>query len=187
MRFDAEKVYLRPMTRRDVKKVFAAIEISRDEIRQWLPWVHWTRTEADTLIKIRKAQSGMRMKSSLDMGIFDAKTGDFLGNAGLHYISMMHGNANLGYWVRSDRHREGIASAAAATLLRYAFDVLGLHKVNARANPDNEPSMAMLRKLGFKKEAVLRDDLRIGNKWCDFAWHGMLVSEYRDQIATLSE
>jgi RimJ/RimL family protein N-acetyltransferase len=179
MRIDTGNVYLRPLAKRDVKQICDAVEFSRSELLPWMSWAHSKATEADTVKYIRRMQIARHTLSAYDFGIFDGKTDQYLGGCGLLGVSAQHGFAELGYWVRTDRHREGIGFAASTVLLKYGFEELFLHKVKARANLHNEASLALLIKLGFVKEGVLRDDWRVGGKWFDHVHYGMLVSEHK--------
>jgi RimJ/RimL family protein N-acetyltransferase len=77
-------------------------------------------------------------------------------------------NAEIGYVVHPDHVGRGIATEAAAPMLRFAFDPvhgLGLHRVTARIDQRNPASAAVLRKLGMRQEAVL-----VENEWFKGEW-----------------
>lgn len=55
------------------------------------------------------------------------------------------------YW------RRGLLSEALPSMIDYGFSTMGLHRIHADVEPENEPSCALLRKFGFKLEGTLRD------------------------------
>ncbi len=59
--------------------------------------------------------------------------------------------AELGYWVGRRFWGQGIGSAAAGLLARWALDSLGIDAVRASALRDNARSCALLRRLGFRE------------------------------------
>lgn len=73
----------------------------------------------------------------------------------------------MGYWVRADRLRRGHASAAVRLAISHAFDVLGLHRVQAEALPENVASQAILDHTGFTRIGLAPDYLRINGRWRD--------------------
>jgi RimJ/RimL family protein N-acetyltransferase len=77
-------------------------------------------------------------------------------------------NAEIGYVINPRHHGQGIATEAAAALLRLAFDPqhgLGIHRVIARIDQRNPASAAVLRKVGMRQEAVL-----VENEWFKGEW-----------------
>ncbi len=56
---------------------------------------------------------------------------------------------------------------AADLAVRYAFDTLGLHRVEANIQPGNAPSIALVRRLGFAREGFSPRYLRISGEWRD--------------------
>lgn len=76
-------------------------------------------------------------------------------------------NAEVGVYVAPRHMGRGYALEALAMLLRYAFLELNLHKVYARIFDFNKPSIKLFEKLGFRKEAVLKDELFTGGKYQD--------------------
>lgn len=78
--------------------------------------------------------------------------------------------AELGYMIIPEEQGNGYATEATGRCVTYGFDELGLHKLWARVQGDNDGSKRVLTKLGFQPEGVLRD-------W-HYA-HGDYVDEYR--------
>ena len=73
--------------------------------------------------------------------------------------------ASIGYIIDPTRHRQGIATEAVSALLEHCFGDLRLHRLQAFINPDNTASRALIEKLGFRQEGLLRDNLRVNDLW----------------------
>lgn len=69
-----------------------------------------------------------------------------------------HQTCTIGFAVAEGYRRQGIAREAAAHLLRFLFGKCGMHCVQAFAHPDNGPSQALLRSLGFVEVPERRDE-----------------------------
>jgi ribosomal-protein-alanine N-acetyltransferase len=76
-------------------------------------------------------------------------------------------SAVLGYWVARDRQGRGLATLAAGEVVRFAFDELGLHRVEAGTLVDNVASQRVLEKNGFTRIGLARRYLLIGGEWRD--------------------
>jgi len=85
----------------------------------------------------------------------------------------------MGYWVRSDETGSGFATEAAIAILQVAFDELDMHRVALRIAIGNSASETIATRLGFVKEGLLRDELRVHGKWMDHSIWGILEPEYR--------
>ncbi|MSQ30630.1 MAG: N-acetyltransferase [Dehalococcoidia bacterium] len=68
-------------------------------------------------------------------------------------------SANVGYEVARTHWGQGIATEATEAVVRYGFEVLGLAKIHARADPRNAASMRVLEKIGMSREGLLRSHL----------------------------
>lgn len=178
-RIPAGDFYLRIPTLRDAEVIHRTTRISFDDLRPWMFWAKRNAPISDVQQFIRKSHIGRRKGTDFVFAIFDAATDEHLGMTGLHQIDPLHGFGELGYWVRTDRHRRGIAFAASVALLRFAFETKKLHKVKVRANVENKRSLKLIRKLGFVKEGISRDDLKVDGQWGDHIYFSMLEDEYR--------
>ncbi len=64
--------------------------------------------------------------------------------------------AEIGYWVAREARRQGFALAAARLVVRWAFEQIGLERLEILVYPGNAASQALAEKLGFRREGVLR-------------------------------
>jgi len=75
--------------------------------------------------------------------------------------------ATLGYWIGTTFARQGHAKDAVAAVLRFSFDDLHLHRVEAACIPGNEPSHKLLERSGFGKIGLAKEYLKINDIWQD--------------------
>jgi len=76
-------------------------------------------------------------------------------------------SAYLGYYGMAWCAGRGLMTEAVGLAVRYAFDTLGLHRVEANIQPGNAPSIALVRRLGFTKEGFSPRYLHIDGGWRD--------------------
>lgn len=93
--------------------------------------------------------------------------GMLLGGAELQMASVEHRRADIGYVLSRDAWGNGYATEAAAALLRFGFDRLGLHKLSATCDPENAGSARVLEKIGMHREGLLRAHFLIRGEWRD--------------------
>ena len=68
-------------------------------------------------------------------------------------------------------------SEAVRGALRFAFQELALHRVEAACLPNNEPSRRLLERVGFRHEGLARSYLRINGAWADHLLYAVLASD----------
>ena len=85
--------------------------------------------------------------------------------------------AKLGYAIGADHWGRGYATDAARALLRFAFDSLGRHRVTAAIGPENEASIAVVKRIGFTYEGQLRDHVFTNGAWRDSRLYSLLEEE----------
>lgn len=118
--------------------------------------------------------------------VADAPTGALLGAIGLH-CDMEHNRAELGYWLGHPYWRNGLATEAAAEMLRYAFEMLGLRRVLARHFATNPASGRVMRKIGMTQEGVMRQHFVKWGQPVDVVFYGILADEWRARQAAALE
>ena len=76
-------------------------------------------------------------------------------------------DASIGYWISQSHAGFGLMPEACALVVDHCFGTLGLHRLEINIRPENAPSLAVVRKLGFRDEGVRRAYLHINGAWRD--------------------
>jgi RimJ/RimL family protein N-acetyltransferase len=150
MEVRGEKVVLRGWRIDDVPAVAAACQDG--EIERWLPLVPQPYTEDDARFYVEdciRAEDDRR-----PFAITDASTGDVIGSIDMHINRLQTGH--IGYWVAAHARGRGVASDALRALSRWAFESLGLGRVELVTDPENVASQRVAERAGFQREGILR-------------------------------
>ena len=83
----------------------------------------------------------------------------------------------VGYWVASQLHGKGVATAAVALIVAHGFGPVGLHRIEATIAPENLASRGVVAHLGFRQEGHLVRYLDISGAWRDHLLFGMTIEE----------
>jgi ribosomal-protein-alanine N-acetyltransferase len=100
-----------------------------------------------------------------------------IGTCTLASISRAHQRAELGYAIVRSHWRQGYASEVATAMVRFAFNTLDLHRLEADVDPRNIPSTHVLERLGFRKEGYLRERYHMNGEIQDAVLFGLLRHE----------
>ena len=84
-------------------------------------------------------------------------------------------SAYLGYYGMLSFARTGLMTETLRATVNYAFNDLGLHRLEANIQPDNLASIALVRRVGFKQEGFSPRYLRINGEWRDHERWAMLA------------
>jgi RimJ/RimL family protein N-acetyltransferase len=109
--------------------------------------------------------------------IIERDSGQILGAGGLNHINRYYRLANLGYWIRSDRTKEGIATEATRMIARFGFEQLGLLRIEIITGVENWASRRVAVKAGATFEAILRKRMRKGEINRDATMHSLLPED----------
>lgn len=88
--------------------------------------------------------------------------------------------AKIGLWIHTDYHGNGYGTEASRLVTEYGFSQARYHKVYARAYESNKASQRVWEKLGFEKEAELREQCYRNGKYEDVYVYGVLEHEWKE-------
>ncbi|ANY17216.1 GNAT family N-acetyltransferase [Bordetella pseudohinzii] len=161
-----EGLVLRSFRDRDAEDFARAARESVETVGRWMPWCTAAFSEGDARSWFRQCRASQRAGTGYELGVFSAQSGELLGGAALNAIQRHNLFCNLGYWVRQSAQGQGVASRALRALLPFAFDVLGLQRVEIVVAVGNMPSEAVARKAGALFEGRARNRLQLhGQAW----------------------
>lgn len=170
-RLESERLVLRQPDPSEAASVLAYYEANREHHRSWDPprpppfyrLDHW---EARLAHNRREFFQDRSLRTFLYER--EAPRGPVLGAVNLSsFVRGPFQSCCLGYSLDRGVVGRGYMSEAIQLLTGYAFETLGLHRVEANYVPTNERSGATLRRCGFQVQGYARDYLYIDGAWRD--------------------
>ena len=177
-----ERLLLRPLTAGDADALLAYRV--RPDVSRYVPFEAMSRDDILELIAGRWARTELTDEGqSLTLGAEVAETGlaetgELTGDVVLFWHSREHAGGELGYVFNPALGGRGYATEAANAMLRLGFEGLGLHRIVARIEERNEPSVKLARRLGMRQEARLVDNEIFKGEWSTEVDFAMLASEW---------
>jgi RimJ/RimL family protein N-acetyltransferase len=136
-----------------------AVDSSLEHLRPWMPWAHEAPLPLREVFElVRRFRGQFDLGHDFVYGIFSRDESEAVGGTGLH-PRRGDGILEIGYWIRASRTGEGLCTEATAALTRVGFEHCEMARIEIRADPANEASLAIPRKLGFVEEGTLRGTL----------------------------
>jgi ribosomal-protein-serine acetyltransferase len=180
------KLYIRPYEAEDIPALYeAARESAGESFTWWMSWCHADYTLEESSQFVHSRDEARRNEEEYDFAIFDVETDNFLGGVGLNQFNRQHGFANLGYWVRASSMGQGIAPAAVLLCARFAFQEVGLNRVEILIATENTRSRRVAEKAGAKREGVLRRRLIIGGRIHDAVMYSIVAADLDKSLKTV--
>ena len=169
-----EQVTLRPITEKDAKAVFDGLS---DEEAMRLTGTQETFTLAQVRAFCARVMSA---DDRLDYAITLPDDPRYRGEVVLNEIDWTNKSANFRIAISGAENREkGYGTEAAQLILRHAFDVLKLHRIELSVFDFNGRAQHVYRKLGFVQEGVSRDALLWEGRYYSSIQMSLLEPDYR--------
>lgn len=171
-----ERLFLRPIEKEDLPR--CQRWINDPAIRQYgFPPVFLDAIAED---RWHEAQDRRSFPSDMVFAITLKEKNRHIGNIGLHNINWIRRSAVTGTIIGEGRDRDrGFGHEAKSLLLAFAFNELGLHRIESHVRITNERSLAYLDRCGYKREGVMRDAHFFDGQWVDVILLSILEHEWR--------
>jgi RimJ/RimL family protein N-acetyltransferase len=147
-------VKLTPMLQNDYKNL---LPFALHEPELW-KYSLLSAAGSDGLIKyIEKALAARLTRTEYPFVVFDKRTQEYAGTTRFYDIQPANNMLQLGYtWYGSKFQGTGLNKNCKLLLLTFAFEELGMERVEFRADNRNEKSIAAMKSIGCAAEGVLR-------------------------------
>lgn len=171
------RVFLRPPVRADRDEFISLMRASRSFHRPWATAPSDDDRFATYLVDSRRPDfEAMLLCRYSDLAI--------LGFFNLSQISRGSlQSAYLGYAVGKPYAGQGYMREGIRLVLRHAFVILRLHRVEANIQPGNKASIALAQGAGFRREGFSPRYLKIGGRWRDHERWAILAEEWNNRVA----
>ena len=173
-------VWLRPLTMSDYASWAELRARSREHLTPWEPvWQRDELTRSAFRRRVRHYQREAREDLGYAFLIFKERGDELVG--GLTLSNVRRGvtqAAVLGYWLGLPYVKQGYMLGAVGAAAGFAFQDLGLHRLEAATMPNNVASIRVLERNGFRREGLARRLLKINGKWEDHALYALLLEDF---------
>lgn len=171
---ETERLVIKPLAIDDADSL---LEIFSDlEVMRYWNTAPWT-TIQDSLDFINESNDSMQRQESLILGVYLKSTGDLVGKCMLFSYDRGSKRAEIGFGLGRSCWGKGYINEAGEALIQYGFSSLGLRRIEAEIDPDNQSSANALEKLGFSREGLLRQRWEVNGIVSDSAMYGRLISD----------
>jgi [ribosomal protein S5]-alanine N-acetyltransferase len=168
------RVRLRPLRADDADALFAL----QSDPRVMRYWSHPPWTERAQAVE-RIAQLERDRATSEFHSWAATLDGDdtLVGTGALFAINRTHARAEVGYSLAATHWGNGYALEMVRLIVAFAFDTLGLERLEADIDPRNAASCRLVERAGFVREGLLRARWRVAGEITDSAMYGLLRSD----------
>lgn len=169
------RLRLRQFRAEDAEAMHACLG-SPEAMRFWNHPAHTKRSETERAVRnfIDCTPSYYRF-----WAVADARTDRCLGLVNYHDGHIRSRRVAIGYLIDPAHQRRGIATEAVGAMIEFCFGELRLHRLQAFIDPGNLASRALVERLGFVHEGLLRDNLRVGDTWRHDMLYALLDTDRR--------
>jgi len=171
------RLLLRPFTLADLDALYDYHRLP--EVARYLETEPRSRVQVQSLLigKISArvlTTDGQRLCLAAEL----ADTRELVGDCTLFWRSWEHQRGEIGYIFNPACHGRGLATEAAAALLRLGFEGLDLHRIVARCDARNVASARVMERVGMRREAHLVHNEFLKGEWTDELIYAILRTEW---------
>ncbi len=148
------------------------------EVARYQSWEGTSEREARTFLQEQKQLQPGVPGQWFQIAIELKETGMLVGDCALKIEEHDERQAEIGYTLSRSYQGRGIASEAVSCLLDYVFVTLRLHRVIAIVDCENLASIALLERLGLRREGHFQQNVWFKGKWGDEYLYAMLQEEW---------
>lgn len=177
-----ERVTLRPLVLGDFPQWQSVRLANKDWLFKWEPSqpsssIDGIETRNGFLVRCRARERERQLGTGYGYGIFLDRR--FCGEINLSGVQRgPFQSGSIGYWIDESVAGQGLVPESMALLLDYAFEELGLHRIQVAIIPRNAASRRVVEKLGLREEGLAVGYLEINGIWEDHLRYAITADEW---------
>ncbi len=157
-----ERLLLRPMRTSDAYDMYEYA--CREDVTEYLLWAPHPSV-GSTREYLAYIEQRYATCDFYDWAVTLKDSGKMIGTVGFTRLDMTHRLGEIGYVLNPEYHGKGLGTEAAREIVRFGFDVLELHRIEAKFMLGNTASMHVMEKLGMTFEGYHRDAMLVKGKF----------------------
>ena len=176
---ETERLILREITFDDAPDVFR-IYTDPAVMRYWGSGPMQSIEEARR--KIEAIGAAFRAREGIRWGITSKGDDRLIGSCGHWRLMKQHFRSEIGYELAPEHWGQGLMTEAIGAIVRFGFERMGLHSIEAQIDPDNLASRKVLEKLGFVQEGYFRENYCLDGQFTDTAVFSLLRARWQEKL-----
>ena len=168
---ETERLQLRRVAKEDVNEIFELQ--SNEQTMKYIPRP-LAKTKEDALGHIAMIDEKIENNEGINWAITLKNSPKLIGIIGHYSIKPEHYRAEMGYMLLPEYHGKGIITEAIKEVIKYGFEIMKLHSIEAIIDPENFASAKVLQKNGFVKEAHLKENEFYEGRFLDTVIYSIL-------------
>lgn len=169
-----ERCLIRKLERKDITALFSYRSLP--EVYKYQSWQPKTLADAEAFVEKNLLSIENTPDTWLQLAIC-LRDGSMIGDIGIHFLED-NDQVELGYTLSPEYQGKGYAIESIRALIDHIFADLHKHRIEASVDPENERSIVLLERLGFRKEAHFLESFRVDGGWKDDCRYGILRKEW---------
>jgi ribosomal-protein-alanine N-acetyltransferase len=133
---------------------------------------------------IEQYQSGFIDRRLIRWGIIERESNQFIGSCGFQGLNEASSRSEIGYELHPDAWQKGYMQEALKAIISWGFESFELNRIEALIYPENTASAHTVEKLGFTKEACLKEYAYFRETFTDLDLYRLLKREYLEYEIT---
>lgn len=182
MNLETERLIIRPITLDDKNEIF---EYRSDSVtNKYQGWIPTSLTDVEIFIKKVSKQIN-EPETWFQFIIIEKETQKIVGDLGIHFFGSENKQTEIGCTLNKKFHNKGYATESVKRVIDYLFKELDKHRIITSIDPENNNSIRLVERIGFRKEAHFIESILINDKWVDDLIYALLKKDWESKTAVV--
>ena len=175
-KLESERIILRRFRDSDIEPFYSYR--ADPDVARYQDWENYTLDEAKRFLEVMRSRHPGTMREWFQFAIQVKATNELIGDCGLLTLEEEPKQAKLGISIAAKHQGNGFALEAVTCLMDYVFASLGMHRVRAITDCKNTRSIALLERVGMRREGHFLQNVWFKGAWGDEYSYAILHSEW---------
>jgi len=154
---------------------------SNDDVMRFMDVIRFESID-DAEKMVQTVEESYNKETGINWGIVEKLSNSFIGYFGFWRMIPEHCRAEIGYALKPEYWGKGYMYETLNKMVRFGFNEMKLHSIEANVNPANEKSKKVLEKIGFKQEAYFRENYLFNGNFLDSVIYSLLEKDLTETI-----
>jgi [ribosomal protein S5]-alanine N-acetyltransferase len=173
---DTENLRLREVQEQDADELFMIF--SDDETMRYYG-MDPMKNKAQAVELANAFIQGFQKRETIRWAITEKGQDRLIGTCGFHNWSKSHSRIEVGYELSKNMRGKGYMLEALNGIFHYGFTEMNLNRIGATISPLNQPSINVVKRLGFDEEGLLKEYVHSNGEFHDLTMYALLKRNFK--------